>query len=144
MTTKQKEGFALMRYESADGSHSELIWNSRDAITSFMITDETGKIELQHVDWRNDKYLPHHVPDVGDRIFVSMTEDMARPKADAYVERFWDHAEWPMSKMFDTKEIAAAHFVRAWVDDWGGESPTVVSVTPEMQAVFAQLARVKR
>jgi hypothetical protein len=143
MSPKQKEGFALMRYCTGDRSHCELIWNSRDAITPFCIWSRDGR-EMTHVDWQSDKYLPYHVPEVGDRIFMSMTEDLIRDRADRYVEKFWNDPDIPMSRMYPSKEIAAAHFVRAWVDDWGGESPTVVEVTPELQAVFAQRARAAR
>ena len=135
------DAYLLMRYATADGSVTELIWNSRDGITPFAISTRDGLREMSHVDWRSDRYLPFHVPEVGDRIFVSMTEDYARPKVEAYVEKYWDSVEFPMSERWPTKEIAVAFFVRSWVDDWGGESPTVVEVTAEMQTIFAQRAR---
>jgi hypothetical protein len=71
------EAFMLMRYVADDGSEEELIWNSRDGVTPFVISLRSGK-QATHKDWTGDRYLPGHKPQPGDRIFVDLTEEAAK------------------------------------------------------------------
>lgn len=135
---RSAEAYSVMRYEGV-GGRREWIWNSRDGVTPFTVLSIDG-VEMHHGNWHLDRYEPFHIPAVGSRIFVDMTEEFARPKAAQYVERHWDNAELPMSRhpTFSAlgKDGAVEHFVRQWISDWGGHSPCVVVVTDAMQALF--------
>lgn len=70
------EAFCLMKYVSDDGTEEEVLWNSRDGVTPFVITLRSG-MQATHRDWSGDVYAPDHQPKKGDRIFVNMTEKRA-------------------------------------------------------------------
>jgi hypothetical protein len=86
------EAYALMTYRSDDGTEEEVIWNSRDGVTPFVITLRSGK-SATHVDWDHDFPDPDHIPEPGERIFVDLTEERALSIARVNAERFWDHPE---------------------------------------------------
>lgn len=136
----------VMRYEGG-GGRRVWIWNSRDGITPFCVFLDDGT-ELSHGNWHLDRYEPHFVPPVGSRIFVDMTEELARPKAVEYVDRYWDHPAMPMSEhpVFAPMGRAGAieHFVKSWVSDWGGHSPCTVVVTEALHAQFKARAEAPR
>lgn len=139
MKHNHNEAFKRMRYEG-EGGRREWIWNSRDGITPFVVMSADREVEMSHGNWHLDQYLPGYIPPVGSRVFVDMTEEIARPKAVEYVERHWENPEFPMKDhpVFEPlgKEGAVEHFVKSWIADWGGHSPTVVVVTEAMQAQF--------
>lgn len=82
------EAFCLMRYAADDGSgEDEVIWNSRDGVTPFMISLRSGKTAT-HVDWRNDECVPDYVPPAGSRMFVDLTPERAREHAEENVRRW--------------------------------------------------------
>jgi hypothetical protein len=140
------EAFMLMRYEGT-GGRREWIWNSRDGITPFCVHSVDG-VEMQHGNWHLDRYEPNWVPQIDTRIFVDLTEEIARPKAVAYVEKHWNDPKMPMSQhpVFEPlgKDGAVEHFVKAWVSDWGGHSPHVLTVTPAVHAQFKARAQAPR
>lgn len=139
----QAEAFCLMRYEGARGRR-EWIWNSRDGITPFTVLSADGEAELTHGNWHLDRYEPLFIPPIGSRVFVDMTEEIARPLAVEYVDRHWAAPEYPMSAMFATKDAAVEKFVTSWVADWGGHSPHVAVVTETMHAQFKARAEAGR
>lgn len=122
----QPEGFCLMNYRCKNG-HNEVIWNSRPHVTPMFITCKCGA-ESSHINWRLDKYAPTHKPSPGDRIFVDLTAELAHPLAVDYVEKYWDNPQYPMSQMYESKEKAAASFVKSWVEDCDGHGPHVLTV----------------
>ena len=143
-THNQSEAFMVMRYEGA-GGRREWIWNSRDAVTPFIVHSvDDPPVEMNHGNWHLDRYEPAFVPPVGSRVFVDLSEEIARPKAIAYVDRYWDDPKMPMSQYPELaslgKEGAVEHFVRGWVAAWGGHSPHVAVVTEAMHAVFSARA----
>lgn len=81
------EAFCLMQYQADDGSETELIWNSRDGVTPFVITLRSGK-QARHVNWGQDVYAPDHRPLPGDRIFADLTAQRARQHATRMVEAY--------------------------------------------------------
>lgn len=103
------EAFMLMSYVSDDGKTGELIWNSRDGVTPFVVRSRDG-VEMTHSDWNHDVYAPHFRPPPGMRVFVSMDEDMAREAAEKQVALWWDHPEYPMSRTFESRERAVDAF----------------------------------
>lgn len=139
MKYKHVEAFMLMRYEGA-GGRREWIWNSRDGITPFSVQSSDGAAELQHGNWHLDRCEPLHVPSVGARVFVDLTEELARPLAIEYVGRHWDNPQIPMSihPTFSAlgHDGSIEHFVQDWVSAWGGHSPHVAVVTPALHEMF--------
>lgn len=128
------EAFHLMRYEGA-GGRREWIWNSRDGVTPFCVVSRDG-VEMQHGNWHLDRYEPRYVPKVGERVFVDMTEELARPYAADHVERYWDHAEYPMREMYASKDEAVDAVVTQWVSSSGGHAPHIVTVSPALHEMF--------
>ena len=117
------EAFNLMVYVSDDGQTGELIWNSRDGVTPFIVHSRDG-VEMTHVDWQSDVYAPRFRPPPGMRIFVDMTQEMAMKAALERVEDWWDHPDYPMHKRYSSKGEAAAALA---VDYYGdGHNPTII------------------
>lgn len=115
VTYQHAEAFMLMTYRSDDGTEEELIWNSRDGVTPFVITLRSGK-QATHVDWHNDRRLPDYQPRPGERIFVDLTEEAARRYARANAERFWDDEAYPARDHYPSipefAELLAADYLR--------------------------------
>jgi len=120
------EAFAVMKYRSEDGEE-ELLWNSRDGVTPFCITLKSGK-EARHVDWADDKHCHNHMIHMraGDRYFADLDPESALAAAEANVERWWEHPEYPMSARWATKEDAARDLAKGYVGD--GHEPTIKEV----------------
>lgn len=129
------EGYCLMEYRSKDGAHSELIWNSRDGVTPFIVHSQDGQIEMMHVNWQNDKYLPNYKPKAGERIFVDLTPEKAREYAARRVDQYWDHEEYPLSARFDNREAAIEAFAGDMLSQPG--QPDLLTITPELEREFA-------
>jgi hypothetical protein len=151
LTLAHKEAFALMKYADEHGNY-ELIWNSRDGVTPFIVHLRNGN-EAMHVEWQHDSYQPRRVPHIGDRIFVDLTIERASELAARVVERDWNDAgtsgdgeiRWePMSKRWSSKEEAIAEIAKGFHDHGGapGKSPDLVEVTPEMQRPFVERANI--
>lgn len=77
---KHAEAFCLMTYQADDGSESEVVWNSRDGVTPFVIPLRSGKTAT-HVNWRGDVRTPDYAPPAGSRIFVDLTMERALEQA---------------------------------------------------------------
>lgn len=120
------EAYKLMTYANKDRSVVEIIWNSRDGVTPFIVSSRDG-VELTHVDWYKDVYAPNHVPAPGDRIFVDLTRERARDLAIANAERFWETYP-PSREQFDTVEDLAAVLETGYLDTPG--SPDLIVVIP--------------
>src|SRR5689334_10292135 len=90
------EAFCLMTYATADGE-KEVLWNSRDGVTPFMILSKDGK-EMQHVNCASDKCVPDYRPLSGMRVFVDATRELITPKLNEYVDQIWDDPQYPASK----------------------------------------------
>lgn len=81
------EAFCLMKFRADDGTDEEVIWNSRDGVTPFVITLKSGKT-AHHVDWQNDLCVPDHKPKPGDRIFIDLTIEKANQYAEERIARW--------------------------------------------------------
>lgn len=129
----------LMSYEG-EGGRREWIWNSRDGITPFSVRSADGLADLQHANFHLDRYEPLHVPVVGARVFVDLTEELARPLAITYVDHWWNDANLPMVDHPQLgpmgKDAAAEYFIAAWISEWSGHAPHVVTVSPALHEQF--------
>lgn len=107
------EAFMLMQYQDQVTGEIELIWNSRDGVTPFLVCSKKGN-NSQHINWHNDMYLPRHRPKIGDRVFVDMDIDEAKRIESEKVETYWNNdfgVMPPLSKQFKTKEEAISMFL---------------------------------
>mgnify|MGYP003636539985 CR=1 FL=1 len=132
------EAFMLMIYRSEDGRDVETIWNSRDGVCPFMVgarAAEPGKVGslMQHVHWGADCYAPYHVPNVGDRIFIDLTLEIAKPMVEQQIDLWWDDADNPMHETFETKDEAHDALIAECMKDG---APATVLVTHELQMMF--------
>ena len=97
------EAFMLMTYVGDVSGREEVLWNSRDGVTPFVIESRWEPHEaLTHRTWSLDRRVPTFVPPVGSRIFVDLTIERAREHArsvDAYRRRIGGPA-------FDVEEMA--------------------------------------
>jgi hypothetical protein len=105
------EAFCLMKYATDDGSEVEWIWNSRDGVTPFTIRSRSDN-DMAHVDWQYDRRFPEYKPLPGERIFVDYTEEDSREFRSKQIEEYWDDKDYPISKMYETKEEALEGFVK--------------------------------
>jgi hypothetical protein len=105
-----------------------------------MVPSADGRVEMKHGNWHLDRYDPAYVPPIGSRVFVDLTEELARPRAVEYVEKYWNHPTVAMS-VHPTlgplgRKGAVEHFVQSWISDWGGHSPWVIVITPALHEQF--------
>lgn len=120
MTYKHGEAYALMRYLSDDGTEEEIIWNSRDGVTPFVITLRSGKV-AKHVNWSGDFPFPNYQPPLGSRMFVDLTEESARSKAAEYLER---------NRNYVPENVSEEELIEMLVKDWMKPgAPDLVEVT---------------
>lgn len=122
------EGFKIMTYRCKQGGHSESIWNSRNGVTPFMVGCRQCPGIMEHVEWHNDIYAPDFKPPAGMRIFVILTIERALEKRRRYVERHWDHPEYPMSERWKTKEAAIEELAKGDIESFAPCTPDVVEV----------------
>jgi len=130
MGCKQPEAFCLMLYRSRDSYRQQILWNSRDAVTPFIIV--VDGVELLHQEWGMDFFAPDHQVHVGDRVFVDTTMEMASefaarriafvseampetaPKTDeeytelqsALIDEFYGDGHQPTTVLIETQEQA--------------------------------------
>lgn len=123
------EAFCLMIYVADDGER-EVIWNSRDGVTPFMLQLRSGK-EARHINWPGDRRVPDHRPQPGDRVFVDLTRDKHRALWLARArEHFADPGElgvtarlrWP-----DAETLGA----QLDAESWRSGLPDLVEVGPQ-------------
>jgi hypothetical protein len=81
------EAFALMTYQAEDGER-EVIWNSRDGVTPFVIMLRSGK-EARHVNWSADRRVLDYDPQPGERVFTDLTKERWRSGWFRNAERYW-------------------------------------------------------
>ena len=128
------EAFNLMQYEARDGRERLVIWNSRDGVTAFGCSHPETGTELLHVRWSEDVRAVDHVPEVGDWIWVDLHPERGRQLAEQKVDAFWDHAEYPMRDVFESREQAIQVMFDGFFEH--GTPPDLVQVTPLVREAF--------
>lgn len=127
------EAFCLMLYRSDDGAEAEILWNSRDGVTPFVISSQSGKA-MQHVDWHLDQRAPNYIPNVGDRIFIDLTLEKSFEYAARQVDKYWEDAKYPMCERYENKGQAIDLLAKNMCG-WDGfrpeGQPDVIEVTQE-------------
>lgn len=139
MMFEHKEAFCLMQYQDEVTGEIEVIWNSRDAVTPFGLTSRQGN-QCTHVNWPQDICAPLFIPNVGARVFIDLTPELALEMRTAFVEENWEKeicgVKMKNSGHWATKEEAIKDL--AWNDVADGQPPTCVVVTEELQKEFRQ------
>jgi hypothetical protein len=151
---KSGEAYKLMAYRAKDGDTIEILWNSRDGVTPFILHSQDGE-EMNHVDWGRDIYAPFFVPAVGARIFVDLTMERAIEYRKQYVERYWevdvcgitlrdqaqDYDGAVGKNDAELRELAVTRLAAADMESFAPHTPDVVVVTEEIQGQFVVRAR---
>lgn len=126
----RSDAFVVMRFVAIDDPLDvEEIWNSRDGDTPYSVMLRSGKLAT-HTDWVAMVHRPDFAPAAGSRVFVDLTEEIARTNAEAYVRRIWDDkgAEGMMARdQFKTTE----KMVEALIADIRPGEPALVEVPKE-------------
>lgn len=120
-TYQHGEAYCLMTYRADDGSETEVVWNSRDGVTPFVISLRSGK-PASHVNWHLDERMPEDwLPPPGMRVFVDLTEERARELALANARRFWNDPGYPASQTgrWASVEAMADDLARAYLEQPG-------------------------
>ena len=132
------EAFALMKYRDRETGKVEIIWNSRDGVTPFIVLSQNGN-ESVHFDWQTDRIDPFHVPSVGDRIFV----DLTREKAEAFQrERFAVNTNMAERLRAHYEGMDDEAIVQKLVEDMmsPGGQPDIATVVGDMRNEFLKKA----
>lgn len=121
------DAFVVMRFRALDDpGEVEDVWNSRDGETPYTILMRSGALGT-HVEWSTMVPRPGYDPPPGSRVFVDLTEGIARLNAQAYVAKIWDNrgAEGMLARhQYETAE----HMVEALVADIRPGEPALVDV----------------
>lgn len=113
------EAFKLMTYRADDGSEEEeVIWNSRDGVTPFVITLRSGK-QATHVNWGGDRYAPDHKPQLGERIFVDITPERAQRAAQRNAQNWWDNNVAGAREQYESADELAAMLAPSYYEPGG-------------------------
>lgn len=145
------EAYRLLRYTVPETGETELVWNSRDGVAPKHLRSRNGDTAecVNSID-NPGTFAPWHVPAVGDRVFVDLTEQRARVLGAIRVERFevWQR-EKPealrglplLHDLFDTREAAVDAAAR-WFLGTGAADVLVVTAgyLEQLQAARADHA----
>lgn len=130
---RHAEAYCLMTYrvDLYDGNESEVIWNSRDGVSPFMVRLRNGLI-AKHVKWDTDVPVPDHKPAVGDRFFRDMTWEDAVALAHERVETYWEDPLYPAKEAYGSKENFEKVILTAYKEDVERGEPWLDTVTEEI------------
>lgn len=137
---QQPEGFKLMHYRCSRG-HWEMIWNSRNAVTPFIIGCRFCTEEAEHVNWNQDEYLPDHKPAAGTRVFIDLTIEKARKYRRDFVAKWWNtpstcgsESTMENSGMYKSEKDAVEKLAKHDMDSFAPHTPTLVIVGVDIPA----------
>ena len=154
------EAFKLMQYQAEDldtpaanrGTTGpiEWLWNSRDGVTPFVIgkpqdgddpSDEGASGFMRHINWPDDILALQYVPNVGQRVFVDITEERARYYLRRNVERQWAEAkdgEYHPAGRWKDKDAMFDDMLSDALEEVVRGGPDIVTVTEGMQILFME------
>lgn len=100
------EAYHLMNYKCEKCGYEEVLWNSRDGVTPFIIGCSKCDGSMQHFDWETDVLNPLFRPPAGSRIFVNVTIEDFQKFRKEQIEKYWESGSCPMNKRWKNKEEA--------------------------------------
>lgn len=100
-----KEAFCIMEYHCKKCNKSEKIWNARDGVTPFMLGCKCGG-EMRHINWHGDKREVEHIPQDGERIFITLPKEIHDIYMRKRIEAMWEQGSYPMKDHFGSKQEA--------------------------------------
>lgn len=122
---KHGEAFAVMAYQCMKCGYVEHIWNSRDGVSPFAVDCPLCDSDAVHVVWQLDWYRPKHRPLVGERVFVTLTAEVARE----FVPRLIQRAKEAGFPFPGTEDDMVAEIMAGLSHD---DEPALVTVTESM------------
>lgn len=86
------EAFKQMIYACESCGFMEILYNTRDGVTPFIVSCRNGACQggMRHVFWRADKQIVDLKPPVGTRVFINTTKEDAKRWAEWHVNEEWD------------------------------------------------------
>lgn len=133
------EAFALMEYGCEECGKVEIIWNSRDGVTPFMVGCPFCQGTMQHINWSHDRFTPNYIPPIGSRVFFSCTNihEVIQEVFDNYTEEVWERikknwAEYCTDRYELIWKIAQGNIV----EDLRFEHPHIAIITEDNQERF--------
>ena len=105
------EAFRLMHYRCEKNPlHLEIIWNSRDGVTPFVITCRQCGSASQHVEWSRDEFAPDYATylKIGDRYFRNGRAAEARGFMRERIRRFAEQGLTPEQVGTTEEELMAS------------------------------------
>lgn len=121
------EAFKVMEYQCADCGQSEMIWNSRDGVTPMFLSGclTCGGEKVAHVNWKDDRFEPDHIPQPGERVWIDMPDELRMPTARARMKSFdgTEHEEKDPVVRESTIRSIAINFPHGspWLIVWPGK-----------------------
>lgn len=117
----------LMQYQCEKCGNVEIVWNSRDGVTPFIIgcVQRNCDGQAKHARWGEDQYAPDHRPPIGSRMFVDLIEERARQLAAKTARRYWETYP-PSREQFATVDDLAAMLARESIADIAGKPDLIV------------------
>ena len=110
---QHREAFCVMEYWCKTCVKSEMIWNSRDGVTPFVIHCSTCGKEMRHINWHGDKREINHIPKKGERIFIDMPKEVHRIYMNKRVEDVYAMPSAPKPPDM-TKEEVVEKLHQSW------------------------------
>jgi len=98
------EAYCLMTYSCCKCGFTEILWNSRDGVTPFMIGCPKCNGLMKHISFKDDERNETYIPEKGQRIFVDLTEERNRICMKQCVDNNWNRKPYPASEMYKSKE----------------------------------------
>lgn len=90
-----------MHYQCEKCETMEMLWNSRDGVTPFMIGCQKCSGMMKHIDWDKDDCNPDYLPVRGQRVFVDMTPQINKILWRMNVRVNWEGGKFPMKERFE-------------------------------------------
>lgn len=120
---KHPEAHCLMQYQCESCKDIEIIWNSRNGVTPFIVRCRKCGGSMQHIRWHADTPMPNL------RMFVDQTPERLRESLRQYVDREWDndHGARRMSDRWQTKQEAVEDLFKDWWKEGEGQ-PAIVEI----------------
>lgn len=144
-----KEAFRLMQYQEENNPNSpiEWLWNSRDGVTPFTVCARDGDALMDHINRQDDIFAIQYVPNIGQRVFIDLTEEVAYSYLRKCIDRWWTSTAktgMEFRLRYTTREGAFAALLSSALGDVERRQPDVVVVDAPMQRRFVEQREARR